>query len=449
MKQHEKEFFDSINQIIKEELTNKQILKEQDSVYSDYAKKGPGKGNLGYQNFKQEFSSFLNNLYKIDISGFITSEQNATRDHYDQVLSFLGLENSSFEDIIKNIHNTFYDFFTSTMYPKYKGREEKSGYSKFDKSPPQPLSANQFLGYMIIYKTLIELKTEADASTIGYNFENFCAYLLKGKRLGGSILADIEAQGKYYTCKTIRADASFSFALSNIINYYEVNDSIEFIAMNTDVGNNINYLMFYKRTLGIEFLRYIIKNVIDIEVYQTLFPYNLTIVSDPKIFATDMTYQEFLVYIDNAEKNILIEILRNLVGMDTKKPTEKKDNKDEKDDKDKKLKNMKNLKNQAKITKVRLLENTINFSNTMELLKLNDGQYSKLGEIPIRDAFLRNFYGYNKTIIVDNYLEVLREMMQQVNSIQILTTTGTTDALNNAKTSTEKVKTALEKIKIE
>ena len=26
MKQHEKEFFDSINQIIKEELTNKQIL---------------------------------------------------------------------------------------------------------------------------------------------------------------------------------------------------------------------------------------------------------------------------------------------------------------------------------------------------------------------------------------------------------------------------------------
>jgi len=437
MKQHEKEFFDSINQIIKEEFDRRKINEEKTSFSSIAASTKPPDLAL----FKQELSNTLDRLYKIDVNGFITTEENPRREHYNQVLEFLNLQNSTFEQIIQKISDTFMSFYKSKLYKVRNSRTitsrgEKGARAKFTGEPNVKLSPNEFLGYMILYKTLKELRLEEESGTSGYNFENFCAYLLKGRKIGEKNLEDVEANGVFYTCKVSRANASIRIALSSVINYFGKKDSIQFILMSTGTTTNVNYLKFSKRTLDIRFLKFIIQSLVSEEVYQENFPQGFSPIGDEKNFFKIKSYEQFSEYVkETQEKSILLQILYRI--------SQEKNIK-----KQKSPELFAGKRNQKASGYLELLNGVLHFTRPDLVLNLGDGDYVDIGEIPIREDFIENFYDRNMDDVVKNYLTVMQKMLSQIQSIELLMTKGTDSALSSAKQNTQQVKTALNNIKI-
>ncbi len=433
MKQHEKEFFDSINQIIKEELTNKQVFKEQRKQKELKSPLMPAQGkppNVDY--FLKDLEKTMVNLNQIDISSFITKrESNIDRKHYEEVLSFLNIKNESFENIINKIYKNFEGFYvaknvidtpddTRTRPRMYTGT----------KAPPPSLTPNEFLGYLVIYKTLRNLVRE-EAGTSGLNFENFCAYLLGGNKVSGQSLVDVIAKGENYTAKLISSNIPVKFSKSTIIEYFSGNDSINLILgvkSSTTGGSGeekgdrgSNYINFKTRKLDINFLKYTVKNLLTQERYNS---YNLNFKSLGITNFKDLEYS-----IEKGTKEFLINILES-IELDT-------------------------ITTKVTNDKSVILEKGILAYKSDKLISF-DENYNNAGVFPIREDLITNFYSYhvkqtvnNQASIIQNYLTVLENMAKQIKSIEILTTTGTTNALNNAKTSTEGVKTALEKIEIE
>ncbi len=434
MKQHEKEFFDSINQIIKEEFDRRKINEQTTSFSNIAATTKPPALEL----FKKELSNTLDKLYKIDVNGFITTEENPRREHYNQVLEFLNLQNSTFEEIIQKISDTFMSFYRSQLR-KVRNPGERGARTKFTGEPNVALSPNEFLGYMILYKTLRELRLEEESGTSGYNFENFCAYLLKGRKIGGKDLQDVEANGVYYTCKVSRANASIRIALSSVINYFRGNDSIQFILMSTGTTTNVNYLRFSKRTLDIRFLKFIIQSLVSEEVYKIIFSQGFSPIGDVKNFFEIKSYEEFSEYVkETQEKSILLQILSRI--------SQEKNIKKQKSSE--LFADRRNKKNQGASGYLELLNGVLHFTRPDLVLSLDDGDYVDIGEIPIREDFIENFYDRNINDVVKNYLTVMQKMLSQIQSIELLMTKGTDSALSSAKQNTQQVKKALDKIEI-
>jgi hypothetical protein len=290
---------------------------------------------------------------------------------------------------------------------------------------------------MILYKTLRELRLEEESGTSGFNFENFCAYLLKGRKIGENNLEDVEANGVFYTCKIARANASIRIALSSVVNYFQNNDSIQFILMSTGTTANVNYLKFSKRTLDIRFLKFIVQNLVSEEVYQKNFPQGFSHIGDSENFFKIKNYEQFSEYVKEIqEKSILLQILSTI-------------NQQKNIKKQKSSELFGNKRNKEASGYLELLDSTLHFNRPDLVLNLDDGDYVDIGEIPIREDFIENFYDRNMNDIVENYLTVMQKMLLQIQSVEILMTKGTDSALNSAKQNTQQVKTALNNIKIQ